>query len=111
MNEYWLDYPPIFSNIDWTDTTTNSIPTPEYEQKIPPFQRRRSSSVDLPINPLYLNSSRFTFGSSPIAEEETTFFSDKQSSKIGSSSVNILITLLIKKLVFIVIITRHWNFH
>lgn len=87
FTEYWLDYPPIFSNIDWTDTQTST----EFEQKIPPtlqhvpFQRRRSSSVDLPINPLYLNSNRFTFGNSPIKEEEIYI----APSKIGSSSVNI----------------------
>jgi hypothetical protein len=80
-DEYWTfmndDYSPLFTNIDWNNdnqstTTTETFlqPMEFYEQKlsIPPFQRRRSSSVDLPINPLYIHE-------------------DYKSMKIGSSSV------------------------
>ena len=92
--EYWriIDYPPFFSNIDWNGNqpTSSFIPMEFDQQKIPPsyqnpppFQRRRSSSVDLPINPLYLNSNRFMFGNTEntIHEEEQTPF------KVGSSAV------------------------
>lgn len=78
MNEYWMEYPPLFSNIEWNIDTTNEIPPTTL-----PFQRRRSSSVDLPINPLYLNSNRFTFGNTTTIKEEE----EQLPSKIGSSSV------------------------
>ncbi|KAI8373913.1 hypothetical protein BD560DRAFT_423033 [Blakeslea trispora] len=91
--EYWriIDYPPFFSNIDWNGNqpTSSFIPMEFDQQKIPssyqnppPFQRRRSSSVDLPINPLYLNSNRFMFGNTDntIHEEEQAPF------KVGSSA-------------------------
>ncbi|KAI8076626.1 uncharacterized protein B0P05DRAFT_133841 [Gilbertella persicaria] len=91
--EYWriMDYPPFFSNIDWNENQSAStfIPMGFDQQKIPPsyqnpppFQRRRSSSVDLPINPLYLNSNKFIFGNADntIHEEEHV------PSKVGSSA-------------------------
>lgn len=86
-NEYWkfMDYPPIFTNIDWNDnqstTTAETFIPMDYEQKMPhkleppPFQRRRSSSVDLPINPLYMK-----FNNNESIPEEIPM-------KIGSSSV------------------------
>lgn len=84
INDYWkmMEYPPLFTNIDWNDnqSSTNSFIPMEYDQqKIPPsyqhqpFQRRRSSSVDLPINPLYSNTNRYMMGNN-----ETTIHEEDQ---------------------------------
>ncbi|KAI7899824.1 uncharacterized protein BX663DRAFT_175308 [Cokeromyces recurvatus] len=75
INDYWkvLDYPPLFTTVDWNENQPSSthntfIPMEINQQKIaPPFQRRRSSSVDLPVNPFY--SSRFN-NNLTIQEEE-----------------------------------------
>ncbi|CEP12613.1 hypothetical protein [Parasitella parasitica] len=86
-------YPPFFSNIDWNEPQTSNslIPMVFDQQKIPPayqhqpFQRRRSSSVDLPINPLYSNTNRFMMGTNEttIHEEDPQFH---PTSKVGSSA-------------------------
>lgn len=68
-NDYWkmMDFQqqaPIFTNIDWNQNNSNNsepmdfdkVIPPQQQQPFQPFQRRRSSSVDLPINPLYLNT-------------------------------------------------------
>jgi hypothetical protein len=66
-NEWTVEYPPLFTDIDWN---VQSFMPLEYEQKTayPPFQRRRSSSVDLPLNPLYSNAGRIQ--SQPTIQEE-----------------------------------------
>jgi hypothetical protein len=83
INDYWkmMEYPPLFTNIDWNENqSSNSFIPMEYDQqKIPPsyqhqpFQRRRSSSVDLPINPLYSNTNRYMMGNN-----ETTIHEEDQ---------------------------------
>ena len=82
INEYWkmMEYPPVFTNIDWNEEGGQStfIPMDFDNQKVPPsyqhqpFQRRRSSSVDLPINPLYANTNRMVMNMSnePTIQEE-----------------------------------------
>ncbi|KAL0143761.1 hypothetical protein V8B55DRAFT_1444929 [Mucor lusitanicus] len=94
-NDYFkLDYPPFFTNIDWNEnasTNNTFIPMEFDQQKIPPsyqhqpFQRRRSSSVDLPINPLYSNTNRYMMGSNEttIHEEEPQLH---PAIKVGSSA-------------------------
>jgi hypothetical protein len=99
LNDYFkMDYPPFFTNIDWNEnqSTNNSfIPMEFDQQKIPPsyqhqpFQRRRSSSVDLPINPLYSNTNRFMMGNN----ETTIHEEDPQlhpTIKVGSSAVSFI---------------------
>lgn len=122
INDYWkiMDYPPIFTNIDWNEGQqqnvqngqSNTFIPMEYDnQKMPlssypqhpPFQRRRSSSVDLPINPLYSNTNRFmsnhVHNEPTIVEEDFhTFpastaaipphFPPTRMNRIGSSAVN-----------------------
>jgi hypothetical protein len=75
-NDYWeLQHPPSFTTIDWGNTGQDIFmdfdqkPTASY-QPPPPFQRRRSSSVDLPINPLYLNK---VINEPTIIEEDDPF--------------------------------------
>ncbi|CAO3677844.1 unnamed protein product [Rhizopus stolonifer] len=73
-NDYWsLQNPLSFTNIDWG--TAGQDLFMGYDQKLvapypPPFQRRRSSSVDLPVNPLYLNK---VINEPTIIEEDDPF--------------------------------------
>lgn len=73
-NDYWaLQNPLSFANIDWG--TTGQDLFMGYDEKLvapypPPFQRRRSSSVDLPVNPLYLNK---VINEPTIIEEDDPF--------------------------------------
>ncbi|GAN08972.1 hypothetical protein MAM1_0235d08492 [Mucor ambiguus] len=89
-----MDYPPFFTNIDWNENASANntfIPMDFDQQKIPPsyqhqpFQRRRSSSVDLPINPLYSNTNRYMMGNNEttIHEEEPQLH---PTIKVGSSA-------------------------
>lgn len=119
LNDYFkMDYPPFFTNIDWNEnqSTNNSfIPMEFDQQKIPPsyqhqpFQRRRSSSVDLPINPLYSNTNRFMMGNN----ETTIHEEDPQlhpTIKVGSSAVSFYILILICSYLNILNNFRHLNF-
>lgn len=103
INDYWklLEHPPIFTNIDWNEhqgqTVESQFIPMEYEQQKvpyhhPPFQRRRSSSVDLPINPLYSNTNRLILNEPTIPEEE--FLPPNFRNRIGSSAVNIFFLVI-----------------
>jgi hypothetical protein len=113
INDYWKQMmdipPPVFTNIDWTqnnDQSSSSGTAPmEYEKtnstfQHQPFARRRSSSVDLPINPLYLNTAqqqRFNSNEATIQEESggdffafsplVDDFDFTRMNRIGSSAV------------------------
>ncbi|KAI8990800.1 hypothetical protein BDF20DRAFT_2871 [Mycotypha africana] len=100
-----LDYPLFFTNIDWNANQTNNFDQsklpPSYHHPAP-FQRRRSSSVDLPINPLYSNSNKLFAGAGggnnnlgnndyfsanhATILEEPLFPTQTSNSKIGFSS-------------------------
>lgn len=98
-NDYWklFEYPPIFTNIEWNEPQGQTvgqsqfIPMEYEQQKVPyhhqPFQRRRSSSVDLPINPLYSNTNRLILNEPTIPEEEFVPPNFSRLNRIGSSAV------------------------
>lgn len=82
-NDYWsLHHTPLFTSIDWSNGGQESYldydpkSAASYQQPLPPppFQRRRSSSVDLPINPLFLNK---VINEPTIIEEDFPFKTDK----------------------------------
>ncbi|KAI9273139.1 hypothetical protein EDC94DRAFT_655073 [Helicostylum pulchrum] len=90
-NEYWkvMDYPPVFTSIDWNDSQdinqSQFIPMEYDEQKgynHQPFPRRRSSSVDLPVNPAYFHTNKHIIHESTIQEEEFL----PRRNRIGSSA-------------------------
>lgn len=100
INDYFKiinDYPPIFTNIDWNNNNNNEQQNSEinflpmefdknnsYQHQ--PFQRRRSSSVDLPINPLYSNTNKLVINEPSIQEEEYPPMT--RMNRIGSSAVS-----------------------
>lgn len=104
INDYWkmMEYPPVFTNIDWNEPQgqvlgqSQFIPMEYDQQKVPyhhqPFQRRRSSSVDLPINPLYSNTNRLIMNEPTIPEEEFIASNFSRINRIGSSAVKYIST-------------------
>lgn len=99
-SDYWklMDYPPVFTSIDWNDSQdinqSQFIPM-EYDQQKgyhhQPFSRRRSSSVDLPVNPVYFHSNKHIINEPTIQEEEYL----PRRNRIGSSAVKYIIYIFV----------------